>query len=121
MLKVVQIFTFDEMIESFENIILVGAIKCFSCELTKGYVINSGHWGVNNCNDFENSSAKDCSPRFVGDEAPTFCRTSVESYDQEDFSGFRETRACGSKQISGRGIQHIQVLFFIISESRESV
>ena len=107
MLKVVQIFTFDEMIESFENIILVGAIKCFSCELTKGYVMDSGNWGMDKCNNFETSSAEDCSQGLVGDEAPpTFCHTHVESYDQEDFSGFRETRACGSKQITGRGIQY---------------
>merc|ERR1712110_580964 len=50
--------------------------------------------------------AKDCSKDFVGDEAPTFCLTTVESYvigyDQEDFSGFRETRACGSSKFTGR-------------------
>ena len=55
------------------------------------------NWGMNECNDFETSSAKDCSKDFVGDEAPTFCHAPVESYDQEDFSGFRETRECGSK------------------------
>ena len=70
---------------------------------------------MNECNDFETSSAKDCSKDFVGDEAPTFCLTTVESYvigyDQEDFSGFRETRACGSSKFTGRGIQYILVLF----------
>ena len=68
------------------------------------------NWGMNECNDFETSSAKDCSKDFVGDEAPTFCLTTVESYvigyDQEDFSGFREIRACGSTKTSGRGIQY---------------
>ena len=63
------------------------------------------NWGVNDCNNFETSSAKDCSQDVVGDEAPpTFCHTTVESYDQEDFSGFRETRECGSTKTSGRGI-----------------
>ena len=79
---------------------------------------------MNECNDFETSSAKDCSKDFVGDEAPTFCLTTLKSYamhDQEDFSGFRETRACGSSKFTGRGIQYILVLFFIRFESREPV
>ena len=82
-------------------------------------MIDHDDWGKNNCN-FETSSAKDCSKDLVGNEASTFCLTTVQSYDQEDFSGFRETRECGSK-FTERGIQHILILFFITFESREPV
>merc|ERR1712223_1084676 len=57
-------------------------------------------WGEDGCNDFsrnmtvQGSSAKNCTT--TQENYPTFCYTSFESFDQEDFYGVRETRGCDS-------------------------
>ena len=97
---------------------LVGAIKCFSCVRTQGWVMDHSNWGVDRC-DFQVAEAEDCSQGPNVEDAPTYCYTDVESFDQEDFSGFRETRGCDdSNNINGGGIQYTFFVFHHIYEQK---
>ena len=79
--------------------------------------MDHSEWGVDSC-DFQ--IAEDCGRGLDVEDAPTYCYTNVESYDQEDFSGFRETRECDDSNFSGGGI-NIHFGFFITSKSRKAV
>ena len=83
--------------------ILVGAINCFSCFKTRGWIMerNSRGWGLDLCNNFStdttvHDSAKKCST--------SYCITYFSSYDQEDFHGVREERDCDQRR--GRVSKH---------------
>ena len=99
----------------FKWIFIVGAINCYSCDLTKGWLMNSdgtsdGTWGVDECNNFSQNmtayySARNCSSGIsTNDPEPTHCYTTFEStWGQADFSGVKEARGCDSAESVSRG------------------
>ena len=94
--------------------IIVGAINCFSCFKTRGWLMDHRHWGVDGCNNFStditaHDSAQTCSTSIGPKDKPSSCFTQFASYDQEDLHGVREKRGCESGIRRGKHNKHINI------------